>query len=359
MDNPPHRIIAEDLNDGLVVPFFGAAASAICRPEGESWALGKPFLPFGSELAMALADYGEYGAVDAAYASALEDLVQVVTRLCPGITPAEAKQALDPVLRKHVGGPPALALIASWLEEVRGHRRAVDRKLRECFAIDCAPGLLHEKLAGIEGTKLYVTTNYDDLLEKALAPRVPRIVVDRGPNGLWAGIVGEKLKEVSPVGKQLDELLGEAESGEPSHPIVFKIHGSVDKADRNNDSYIVSEEDYVDFLGRPRDSYIPAYFAGLMRGKSFLFLGYSLEDWNVRVILRKLLRSTWKLQRVSQESQKLPAESRSSEDSTEPMPSWAIVRGRSHREQQVWAARGVQVFSEDLAKFAEELGKFL
>jgi len=43
-------------------------------------------------------------------------------------------------------------------EHVQGHRRAVDRKLHESFAVDCRPGLLHEKLAGIEATRLYVTS---------------------------------------------------------------------------------------------------------------------------------------------------------------------------------------------------------
>jgi SIR2-like domain len=73
-----------------------------------------------------------------------------------------------------------------------------------------------------------------------------------------------------------------------------------------------------------------------MRGKSFLFLGYSLEDWNIRVILRKLLKS--------------------SDDSVR---CWAVVRGRSTQEQEIWQARGLNVYSENLVEFAERLGEFL
>ena len=81
----------------------------------------------------------------------------------------------------------------------------------------------------------------------------------------------------------------DTETGEPSAPILFKMHGSIDRKNRKNDSYLITEEDYVDYLGRDQGNYIPPYINRLMQGKNFLFLGYSLEDWNVRVILRKLL----------------------------------------------------------------------
>ena len=47
------------------------------------------------------------------------------------------KAALQPVLRKHVGGPPGLALIASWFAHVQSTRPALERKLREAFEVTC------------------------------------------------------------------------------------------------------------------------------------------------------------------------------------------------------------------------------
>jgi hypothetical protein len=115
------------------------------------------------------------------------------------------------------------------------------------------------------------------------------------------------------------------------------MHGSIDRTNRHNDSFLITEEDYVDFLGRPAGSYVPPYVDGLIEGKDFLFLGYSLKDWNVRVILRKLLRRTG----VGQ------------------VRFWAIVSGPSNVEQEVWQAHNLNVYSMDLVSFATKLAKYL
>jgi hypothetical protein len=336
MLKPPYGFIAGGLKRGEVVPFFGAAASAIYRPAGESWTSGKSFMPFGSELALALARAANYPAEDA-QKTALTDLLTAIKEIGANIPTEQAEKAFVPVLNTHVGVVPNLALIASWAQHVAGNRRAVDLHLREAFAVNCQPGLLHVQLAGIDGTKLYVTTNYDDLLEQALAPRRPHVIVDRGEKGLWVGNAGEKLQPVAPTGNELYELLNDPKTQAPSRPIIFKMHGSVDKSDPRNDSYLITEEDYVDFLGRAGGSYIPPYLMGLMEGKAFLFLGYSLEDWNVRVILRKLLK---------------PPKS-------DDVKCWAVVRGRSEREQEVWQARDLNVYSMDLSEFASNLKEHL
>jgi hypothetical protein len=70
-----------------------------------------------------------------------------------------------------------------------------------------------------------------------------------------------------------------------------------------------------------------------MEGKNFLFLGYSLEDWNVRVILRKLLTPI----RLGD------------------VRCWAIVRGHSDTEQRVWQSHGLNIYPMDLLKFSEKL----
>ncbi len=111
------------------------------------------------------------------------------------------------------------------------------------------------------------------------------------------------------------------------------MHGSIDRNNRTNDSYLITEDDYVDYLGRDQGNYVPPYIEGLMRGKNFLFLGYSLEDWNVRVILRKLLKSI------------RPEEIRF----------WAIVRGRSDAEQLIWQHKNLNIYPMDLRIFTERL----
>jgi hypothetical protein len=355
--HPPYDFIAEGLKRGEVVPFFGAAASAVYRPPNEPWNAGKPFMPFGDELARTLAKAAQYPA-DEAYKGAIASLSQALEQVAwrceedrrlikselsrageeqPNDPAAEQGSCpLAPALLAQFGVTPDLALVASWAEH-QGHRRAVDRKLHESFAVDCTPGLLHEKLAGIEATRLYVTTNYDDLLEKALAPRQPHVIIDRGDKGLRVFAAGTTPTPVSSTGDELYDLLNDRNTQQPSRPVIFKMHGSVDKADASNDCYLITEGDYVDFLGRAAGKYIPPYITALMQGKDFLFLGYSLVDWNVRVILRKLL----------------------TRPVAGPVKFWAIVSGHSEVEQRLWQAQNLNIYPMDLLAFAKELAKYL
>jgi hypothetical protein len=356
--NPPYKFIADGLRAGEVIPFFGAAASAVYRPQNETWQPGKPFMPFGSELARILASDSSYPASDAAYNLALADLLGAVRSLGANIPADQVEATIAPVLREHVGRPPDLALIASWAEHVQGHRRAVNRELRQSFAVEAQPGLLHTLLAGIEGTQVYITTNYDDLLERALTARTPHVIVDRGEKGLWVAAAGGISQRVASTGRELHALLNNPRTLRPSHPIIFKMHGSIDRAMARNDSYLITEEDYVDFLGRAGGSYVPPYIAGLIEGKDFLFLGYSLEDWNVRVILRKLLKRA----RQTRDGQARDKETEATEDPIDEeveVRFWAIVRGRSDVEQEVWQAQNLNIYPMDLCKFAEELANRL
>jgi hypothetical protein len=331
---PPYDFLALGLREGKIIPFFGAAASAVYRPK-EEWHPGKPFMPFGSELAAALASSARFPAIDADFKAALAEISAKVHEIA-SIPVAEAEAALAPVLRKHFGSLD-LALVASWAEHVASKRWYIDQALRKGFKVECTPGLLHTELAAIQGTRLFVTTNYDDLLEKALAPREPNVVIDRGDKGLWAGPAGTPLNRVSPEGGELNQLLNDPKTEQPSRPIIYKMHGSVDKINATNDHYLITEEDYTDFLGRMGGKYIPVYIDSYLRDKDFLFLGYSLEDWNVRVILRKLIK------RPSAAGVRL----------------WAIVRGRSEAQQKVWQTQNLTIYSTDLQVFARELGKEL
>ena len=164
---PPYGFIANGLKKGRIIPFFGAAASAVYnRPRDEPWKPGSPFMPFGGELAMALAQAANY------------------------------PKAL-------IGTEPDLALIASWAEHVQGTREYVDESLHTSFAVECSPGDLHNMLAGVGKTRLFVTTNYDDLLEKALAPRQPHVIIDRGSRGLWVIPARKEPELVPPSGNRI------------------------------------------------------------------------------------------------------------------------------------------------------------
>jgi SIR2-like domain len=344
---PPYEIIVDALLSGSVVPFLGSAASAIVRPPGAAaWDIGRPYFPFGAELATILARASKYDAADAAYKAAGADLANVaadaVMTARPGANRGEIgaaiQAAIKPVLSKYFGGPPGLALIASYYSQVQGSRKILEAKLHQAFDVTTEPGALHKLLAGIDAIQLYVTTNYDDLLERALERRRPHILVDRLNKGLSLNTESGAPELIARTGRDLEERLANPETGKPTAPILFKMHGSVDRKNRTNDSYLITEDDYVDYLGRDQGKYIPPYIESLMRGNSILFLGYSLEDWNVRVILRKLLES-------------IP-----SRESSEEIRFWAIVRGRSDAEQRIWQHRNLNIYPMDLLEFTERLG---
>lgn len=227
-----------------------------------------------------------------------------------------------------------LPLVASYYIYRHGDRRLLNLKLREAFDVNCRPGKLHRLLAKIDQPLLLVTTNYDDLIEQALADRARdfHLVVDRGDRArVWVARGQGELREVKT--SELREALDPEKI-----PVVYKIHGSLDRANSKNDSFLITEQDYVDFLGRG-SPLIPPYLLELMSGMSFLFLGYRLVDWNVRVLLRKL-------------RQPLRTDS-------DDIRSWAITRKPGPADEVIWRKHGVEMCDCDLSVFAEQLEPWL
>lgn len=305
---PPYELIADELLGGTVVPFFGSAASAAYRPpDATEWE--NKFLPSGPELAAILARASNYSAATAAYDAALSDLAEAAAGAAPSVPVAEIMAALKPVLVRHVGGPPGLALIASWYAHVQSTRPALERKLRQAFDVTSEPGPLHTRLADIPEINLYVTTNYDDLLERAL-----------GDVGLDYDIVWYEAKERSADRRK---FVHKAPGAEPvviqsgndyktltmtlERPVVLKLHGCVDREPKQGevkDSYVITEDNYIGYLtGSDVRSQLPIALVNRMIDSSFLFLGYSLADWNMRVILNRIWGSSvldkksWAIQR--------------------------------------------------------------
>src|SRR5262245_40756413 len=272
--------IARRLRAGTIVPFFGAGASIGCG------------LPSGGRLTKLLADAGEFPDIE---------------------------------------GSGDLALVASYLVQ-KTDSLTLRAALREALAVPCQPGPIHLLLAGLDSLRLYVTTNYDNLIETALAPRSPWVVVDRGtPGNVWCREPGGEWKEIE------SKNLG-YEIKDKKRPVVLKLHGSLDRDDRDNDSFLISEEHYVDFLGRPEGGQIPSMLLNQMREKSFLILGYALRDWNVRVLLRKLAQARGR---------------------TEKIRSWAIVLAPGQSEREVWKRQDVEIHGIDLDLFVINLASAL
>jgi hypothetical protein len=79
---------------------------------------------------------------------------------------------------------------------------------------------------------------------------------------------------------------------------------------------------------------IPSIFAEPFQKCHFLFLGYSLRDWNMRVVLN----------RIERESRRQRGKK-----------SWAIQHKPSPLEKRFWQDRGVEVFDLTIEQFVDKL----
>jgi hypothetical protein len=160
------------------------------------------------------------------------------------------------------------------------------------------PPALHAALARLR-LPVYLTTNYDKLLEDALEEaRVPHV----SEICRWNGTLLEEETSIFDSEGAEDPLA--------SRSLVFHLHGMVDKPE----SLVVTEDDYLDFLlnvakdvaGKPEargsKALLPYRIRKLIKNKPLVFIGYSLSDVNFLVILRGLVRTvepSGRVQRVA------------------------------------------------------------
>jgi hypothetical protein len=312
MPQPPFEQIADLVRQGQVVPFLGAGVNP--RPPGAHWeGEGSSFLPSGSELSRLLARKSNFPS-------------QEEYDLCD------------------------LAKVASYFVETSA-RRDLRERLHKVFAREFVPGAIHDYLASVQQPMLIVTTNYDDLMERALerAGRPYDLVIhptDR--KDVEASVLWWRHGAVEPEPVPPNKLFVDLEHT----TVVYKMHGTVDRRRSDNDgrwdSYVITEDDYVDFLSRmTNQTAVPALFMRHFRRRHFLFLGYGLRDWNLRVVLRNLRAL---LPRVGD-----PQAAGGDGDEAEELRSWAIQYRPSDLEVELWNARRVKIYDFDVSAFAERL----
>jgi len=298
MAGPPYPLIAKALRGGQVIPFLGAGASFGTRnPKDIPWrkkVKGKwevSFLPAGSELAAYLAELAKF--------------------------PDENLE---------------LTRVSQYFKVIAGDQ-TLRESLFEIFEFSHDPWPIHKYLADIAKNvaMLIVTTNYDELMERALKDAgVPfdtvQHLTDDSSNVLWR-----------PHGQNAERVAASSfVMPVPAVTTIYKIHGAIDHATRGG-QYVITEDDYVEFLTRMGQSTaIPSGFAEPFRTRHFLFLGYGLYDWNVRVVLNRVRPAAGPLDKTS----------------------WAIETLSKPLEKKFWTKRGVEVFDKlTLDKFVDGMRK--
>jgi hypothetical protein len=126
------------------------------------------------------------------------------------------------------------------------------------------------RLAEIRPLRLFVTTTFDDCLERALN------MVRYGGRAKTLVLTYSYGKR--PDSKTIDAALGSGET------VVFKLFGSIN---RPLNGYAVTEADYVEFMYRLQSKeYRPERLFEEMKDKHILLLGNSFPDWLARFFLR-------------------------------------------------------------------------
>ena len=149
------------------------------------------------------------------------------------------------------------------------------------------PALLRERGAPHQ---LIVTTNYDLALERAFEEAGEELdivaYVATGPHRgrFWHRPPGEPPRPIDVPNTYATELSLERRT------ILLKLHGAVDPLpEREWESFVITEDDYIDYLGRSElTAVVPVALAAKLRRSHFLFLGYEMADWNLRLILNRI-----------------------------------------------------------------------
>ena len=119
--------------------------------------------------------------------------------------------------------------------------------------------------------------------------------------------------------------------------VIVKIHGGpVYDAPREyqlKDNFVVTEDDYIGYLTRsPVESLIPVQILNKLRESHYLFLGYGMRHWSLRVFLRRI----WTEQHLGAKS-------------------WAIQRNLDTVETEFWEKFDVERITAPLSAYVGEL----
>jgi hypothetical protein len=166
--------------------------------------------------------------------------------------------------------PRNLQRVALFYEIARSRRQLV-AAVSSAVQDGKRPSPLLKALAELD-FPIVITTNYDHHFERALAGagKDPRVSI------------------------YTPELQATTDYRDPTaeSPIVFKIHGDISRPE----TIVVTDEDYIQFVLRMsnKDPYdpVPLTLKYYLTGWTTLFVGYSLLDYNLRLLFKTL---RWKI----------------------------------------------------------------
>jgi hypothetical protein len=176
---------------------------------------------------------------------------------------------------------------------------------------------------------LIVSTNYDDLMERAFgATEFDFVFYDPehpNPGGSPRGCFLHRIPggDAAPIDRPNEYDYPFLED----RPVILKIHGT------RGHPVVITEDHYIDYLADEAFTKLPKRLISRISNSHLLFLGYSLRDWNFRVFLRRIRRNR-----------------------TQDFTSWAVANATDDDEKTFWWERArVAIQNEQLSAYAAGL----
>jgi DNA-binding SARP family transcriptional activator len=286
------------------------------------------------------------GSATAASADKLADVVETMLagRLVPvlGTDVAELTSRLAERFEYPSNGD-ALPRVAQYVAVMKGSGPLYD-ELHALLEPDLPPTRVHRFFAALPPLlrergaphQLIVTTSYDLALERAFLEAGEEFDV---VSYLAAGRNRGKFCHLAPDGTGTLIEVPNTYATELSlerRTVILKLHGQVGRSDeREWESFVVTEDDYIEYLAQSEvASLVPVALGAKLRRSHFLFLGYTMADWNLRLLLHRL----WGDQPLSYRS-------------------WAVQPEPMPLEREFWRRRDVDVLELPLERHVDALAQ--
>lgn len=363
--------IKDAASRGALTLFYGAGINYPQRPNNRKFDATALYCPTGAELALYLAekyDYPELAPFQKIRTTHQDALTE------PGSTHGKCAFADAALPLLEAARTPALALAAQYpqtMESSLGYNLALD--LHQLFDRTFPSTPMHDVLARLPGLSVcdrrpvFITTNYDTVLERALAQRGEPfdVLFYRAPGAgtpVWlyhwknahlyyhptnpAAVPAGWDNPVGDLADYRDLPVGDGQPlampNQPPRPLtartmVVKIHGTVAPTGYEASSFVISQSDYVGFLRQvSTKNPLPSSLLKPLQESHFLFLGYGLGDWNIMALCQNL----WNNRRLKN------------------YKNWAVQYRPSAHDCEYWAlesAGRVNVFDQDITAYAQTM----
>ncbi len=309
-DAPHYAAVIDAMEKGRLIPFFGAGVNLCIRPPDydydQPWDPNSGFLPSARELSHCLAGFFQYPAPDR------ENLLRVSQFVATNGTS---------VLDDHL--------------HMLFNRDYTITPLHRFFA--ALPALLAKR--GVTNNNLLIiSTNYDDLMERAFEEAeqpYDRLSYIRDDENRGKFVHYRSTDGHTEIVHSANDY---AEIDVANRPVLLKIHGAVQRCsdEPENHNFVITEDNYIDYLtGGDVVKRIPSVVSKRFHRSQFLFLGYSLTDWNMRAFFRGVKREQ--------------------ATKNKGYVSWAVQLRHDEIEQKFWRDRDVTIYDKELSEYIRDL----